>query len=85
VPVEAIVFDYGGVISARLLDDLGPFEAEAGVPPGSVHRLMFGEPDAPVGIVHDFHRLETGEIALGEYLAGLVQRAPDVLGRARSI
>ena len=40
--VEAVIFDYGGVISARLLDNLERFETAMGYPTGSVHELMFG-------------------------------------------
>jgi epoxide hydrolase-like predicted phosphatase len=34
-----------------------------------------------VGRHHDWHRLEIGAIGLDEYLAGVVERAPQVLGR----
>jgi epoxide hydrolase-like predicted phosphatase len=89
--VELVIFDYGGVISERLVDDLAVFETRMAYPPGSVDRLLFGEipPGSdgdPVdgaydeGPVHDFHRLETGDIDFGEYLEGLVRRAPAILG-----
>ena len=79
MPVELVIFDYGGVISERLLDDLTVFEERMGYPPGSVHRLLFGEipPGSdgdPVdgayddGPVHDFHLLETGDLGFDEYL-----------------
>ena len=45
-PVELVIFDYGGVISVRLLNGLEHFEAKMGYPPGSVTRLMFGESDS---------------------------------------
>jgi epoxide hydrolase-like predicted phosphatase len=91
-PVELVIFDYGGVISERLLDDLTVFEQRMGYPTGSVDRLLFGEipPGSdgdPVdgaydeGPVHDFHLLETGDIGFHEYLEGLVRRAPDIIGR----
>ena len=44
-PVEAVIFDYGGVISVRLLADLEHFEAAMGYPLGSVTELMFGRVD----------------------------------------
>jgi putative hydrolase of the HAD superfamily len=80
--IEAVIFDYGGVISARFLGDLHVFEDEMGYPRGSVEELMFG-PSARAGgeTVHDFHRLETGHLSLVEYLQGLERRAPEVLGR----
>lgn len=82
VAIEAVIFDYGGVISAAFLRDLHEFEDAMGYPSGSVNELMFG-PSAGVDgtSVHDFHRLETGELSLADYLQGLERRAPDVLGR----
>jgi epoxide hydrolase-like predicted phosphatase len=91
-PVALVIFDYGGVISERMLDDLGDFELRMGYPTGSVHHLLFGEipPGSdgdPVdgaydeGPVHDFHRLEIGELGFHEYLEGIVRRAPAYLGR----
>ena len=79
-PVEAVIFDYGGVISVRFLGDLGRFEAGLGYPPGSVTELMFGGP-TDGRTVHDFHLLEMGRLPLADYLAGLTRRAPDVLGK----
>jgi putative hydrolase of the HAD superfamily len=78
--IEAVIFDYGGVISVRFLGDLGRFEAEQGYPPGSVTELMFGGPGDGVA-VHDFHLLEMGRLPLADYLTGLERRAPEVLGR----
>jgi epoxide hydrolase-like predicted phosphatase len=74
-----VIFDYGGVISVRVLDNLGDFEADMGYPAGSVSELMFG----PTGsdIEPDFHRLEMGELSLADYLQGLARRAPEVLGQ----
>jgi putative hydrolase of the HAD superfamily len=46
-PVEAVVFDYGGVISSPLFRGIDRFEAEMGYPPGSVFELMFGEVHYP--------------------------------------
>jgi putative hydrolase of the HAD superfamily len=91
-PVALVIFDYGGVISERMLDDLADFEQRMGYPAGSVHRLLFGEipPGSdgdPVdgaydeGPVHDFHLLETGDLGFHEYLEGIVRRAPEYLGR----
>jgi epoxide hydrolase-like predicted phosphatase len=41
--IEAIIFDYGGVISSPLFRGIGDFEATSGYPPGSLLRLLFGE------------------------------------------
>jgi putative hydrolase of the HAD superfamily len=97
-PVEAVIWDYGGVISSPLFRGIGRFEADMGYPEGSVLELIFGEsayigiegggdpcdgapPEAASAVTHDWHRLETGEIGLDEYMAGVVERAPQVLGR----
>lgn len=89
--VELVIFDYGGVISERLLDDVADFEIVMGYPTGSLNRLLFGEiPEGsdgdPVdgaydeGPVHDFHLLEVGKLGFDDYLERLIRRAPDILG-----
>jgi putative hydrolase of the HAD superfamily len=119
-PVEAVIWDYGGVISSPLFRGIGRFEADMGYPEGSILELVFGErspsqapapapavgeaaasagetayignggggdpgdgapPEGASAVTHDWHRLETGEIGLEEYMAGVVARAPEVLGR----
>jgi epoxide hydrolase-like predicted phosphatase len=95
-PVELVIFDYGGVISERVLDDMAMFDELMGLPAGSLDRLLFGEIpqgvvtdgdpidgayDEPGTPVHDFHLLETGAISFDVYLEGLVERAPSVIGR----
>jgi putative hydrolase of the HAD superfamily len=98
-PIEAVIWDYGGVISSPLFRGIGRFEADMGYPEGSILELIFGEsaymgggegggdpcdgaaPEAASAVTHDWHRLEVGEIGLDEYLAGVVERAPQVLGR----
>jgi putative hydrolase of the HAD superfamily len=77
-PVEAVIFDFGGVISVPVFHDLDPMDDAFGVPRGSLHRLLFEGDD---GDEPDFHRLETGEMTLADYLAGLERRAPELLGR----
>jgi epoxide hydrolase-like predicted phosphatase len=77
--VEAVIFDFGGVISVPVFHDLDPIDDDFGVPRGSFQRLVFGDPDDPSP---DFHRLETGEITLTEYLTGLERRAPEIIGRS---
>ena len=42
-PIELVIFDYGGVISVRLLNGLEHFETKMGYPAGSVTQLMFGD------------------------------------------
>jgi epoxide hydrolase-like predicted phosphatase len=99
-PIEAVIWDYGGVISSPLFRGIDRFEADMGYPPGSVLELIFGETayigtegnprggdpgdgaaEAASAVTHDWHRLEVGEIGLEEYMAGVVERAPKILGR----
>lgn len=93
-PVELVIFDYGGVISEPMLEQVRVFEERMGYPAYSIDILLYGEiPEGydgdPVdgadtgatGPVHDFHLLETGAITFDAYLEGLVQRAPDIIGR----
>lgn len=77
-PIEAVIFDFGGVISVPVFHDMSSFEDDYGVPRGSLHRLLFGDADDPNP---DFHRLETGELSLADYFAGLERRAPEIIGR----
>jgi putative hydrolase of the HAD superfamily len=97
-PIEAVVWDYGGVISSPLFRGIGTFEADLGYPPGSLLELIFGErayigidggggdpcdgADAPESsVTHDWHRLEIGEITILEYMTGIVERAPAIVGQ----
>lgn len=93
-PVELVIFDYGGVISEPMLEQVRLFEEHMGYPPYSIDLLLYGEvpeghdgdpvdgaDDGSTGAVHDFHLLETGAITFDSYLEGLVRRAPEILGR----
>jgi putative hydrolase of the HAD superfamily len=96
-PIEAVVFDFGGVISSPLFRGIGDFERESGYPRGSLLRLLFGETHyigaegraVAAGTeaadapeqLHDWHRLECGTIDFDEYFRGLEARAPAILGR----
>jgi putative hydrolase of the HAD superfamily len=81
--IEAVVFDYGGVISTPITPHLAEFEAAQGYPPGALFELLFGagwdiEPD--VAVAHDWHRLETGDLDMVTFVAGTVERSPEILG-----
>ena len=41
--IEAVIFDYGGVISSPLFVGIGAFEEAEGYPKGSLLQLLFGE------------------------------------------
>jgi epoxide hydrolase-like predicted phosphatase len=93
-PVELVIFDYGGVISEPMLEQVRLFEERMGYPAYSIDVLLYGEvpegcdgdpadgtDEGATGPVHDFHLLETGTITFDTYLEGLVRRAPDIIGR----
>ena len=101
-PIEAVVWDYGGVISSPLFRGVDRFEIDMGYPPGSILELLFGEAayigvegraagggdpcDGAVAadrsaVTHDWHRLETGDLSLEDYFAGVMKRAPEILGK----
>lgn len=93
-PVELVIFDYGGVISEPMLEQVRRFEERMGYPPYSIDVLLYGEvpegydgdpvdgaDDGAEGPIHDFHLLETGAISFDDYLDGLVERAPAIIGR----
>jgi putative hydrolase of the HAD superfamily len=83
--IEAVIFDYGGVISTPMHPYLEEFERRRGYSPGAFLELLFG-PDwyeAAVegpGTVHDWHKLETGELDMLTFVGALQRRAPEVLG-----
>ncbi len=83
--IEAVIFDYGGVLSTAPFAGLATFEEQMGYPKGSIGRLLFGDNRYPGGNgdsaqVEDWHRLETGELPLSEFHQRLVARSPRVLG-----
>lgn len=65
--VEAVVFDYGGVMTTPVGDSISAWLAADGIDPESHTRALkawLGR-DAPAGT--PVHRLETGELAVGEF------------------
>jgi putative hydrolase of the HAD superfamily len=83
--IEAVIFDYGGVLSTAPFDGLADFERSMGYPEGSMARLLFGDNRYPGGNgdaaqVNDWHRLETGDMPLSEFHQRLVARSAKLLG-----
>jgi putative hydrolase of the HAD superfamily len=90
--IEAVIFDYGGVLSTTPFAGLAEFEESMGYPEGSLAHLLFGagrpgELDVTTngdgngsGAAHDWHLLEIGRLGLGEFHERLVRRSADVLG-----
>jgi epoxide hydrolase-like predicted phosphatase len=73
VPIRAVLFDFGGVITRspfRAIEDVGTAH---GVEPAVVLDLVLGPYHEDTD--HAFHRLERGEISAMEYGIDLVERA----------
>jgi epoxide hydrolase-like predicted phosphatase len=86
VQIEAVIFDYGGVLSTTPFAGIAEFERRMGYPEQSLAQLLFGKgasPQGPTDAVpdHDWHRLETGRLTLDEFHERLVARSEAALGR----
>jgi putative hydrolase of the HAD superfamily len=95
--IEAVIFDYGGVLSTTPFVGLAEFEARMGYPDKALSRLLFGRGASPQGPTeffgsggpgeaaevpdHDWHLLETGLLTLDEFHDRLVARSESVLGK----
>jgi putative hydrolase of the HAD superfamily len=84
--IEAVIFDYGGVLTTAPFKGLADHEVAMGYPEGSLRILLFGEPspgdmtDPGDSSVSDWHLLETGRLGLSEFHQRLVERSEEVLG-----
>src|SRR5262245_66622264 len=74
-PLEAALFDFGGVFTESPFGAAEALGAELGAPPGRLLELVFGPYHADTD--HPWHRLERGEIAFGEAREAIL-----ALGRA---
>jgi epoxide hydrolase-like predicted phosphatase len=79
--IRAVLFDYSGVFTTPPFQLLGELEVARGYPEGSMLRILWGDYGA-VGGDHPWHRLERGEISLGEYWADFEERAAAEVGDA---
>lgn len=84
--IEAVIFDYGGVLSTTPFVGLAQFEARMGYPEKSLSRLLFGRGASPQGPTesipdHDWHLLETGHLSLDDFHNRLVARSEAALGK----
>jgi putative hydrolase of the HAD superfamily len=84
--IEAVIFDYGGVLSTTPFAGIIEFERKMGYPEKSLGELLFGRGASPQGPTedvpdHDWHLLETGRLTLDEFHERLVSRSEAVLGR----
>lgn len=75
--IEAVLFDFGGVITAlspfELLGDLG---AEAGVPAEKVLEVLLGPYDQDTD--HPFHQMERGEISAVVWFAHAAESMAEI-------
>src|SRR5256885_17157182 len=84
--IEAVIFDYGGVLSTTPFAGIAEFERQMGYPSKSLSRLLFGPGASPQGPTesipdHDWHLLETGRLSLDEFHERLVARSEAALGK----
>ena len=84
--IEAVIFDYGGVLSTTPFAGIAELERKMGYPEKSLARLLFGSGASPQGPTeaipdHDWHLLETGRLSLTEFHERLVDRSEAALGK----
>ena len=84
--IEAVIFDYGGVLSTTPFAGIAEFERQMGYPERSLSQLLFGKGASPQGPTeaipdHDWHLLETGRLTLDEFHDRLAARSEAALGQ----
>jgi len=79
-PIEAVVFDYGGVLTLPVRDSIAAWLEADGVEPASFSRTLKAwlSRDAEDGT--PIHRLETGELSVAEFDALLAAELTTVHG-----
>lgn len=79
--VDAVLFDYGGVLTNAVARSIQAWQEADGVDPASFTRTLRGwlGRDVPVGT--PVHRLETGELSIAEFEALLAAELSSVDGR----
>lgn len=76
-PIDAVLFDYGGVITAfSPFTTMGAMGADAGVAPEVVLETMMG--DYHDDTDHVWHRVERGEVPITDWLAEVVPALGDL-------
>jgi putative hydrolase of the HAD superfamily len=79
--VDAVIFDYGGVLTNAVAGSIKAWQESDGIDPASFTRTLrdwLGR-DVPVGT--PVHRLETGELSIAEFEALLAAELTSVDGR----
>ena len=72
-PVEAVLFDFGGVYTGSPFGAIDALGDELGLGPGVLRDLVFGPYDRDTD--HPWHRLERGELSMGEAVEGILAGA----------
>lgn len=67
--VEAVLFDFTGVVTTSPFDALADFERRSDIAPGALLRALLG--DYAGDGDHPWHRIERGEMAFSDYAAAL--------------
>ncbi|MEU9858547.1 HAD family phosphatase [Streptomyces sp. NPDC047974] len=80
-PVEAVVFDYGGVLTVPVKESIAAWLEADGIEPRSFSQTLkdWMSRDAPAGT--PIHRLETGELTVAEFDALLAAELTTTDGR----
>ena len=85
-PIEAVIFDYGGVISQSPFRRIAELEQSLGFAPDTLSNLLgYGAsvPEPPAGepYTNHWHLLEVGAIDLPTYATWVTERSADVFGQ----
>jgi epoxide hydrolase-like predicted phosphatase len=70
---DAVLFDFNGVLTSSPFDHIGALGTDRGLSPDAVLDFMLGPYHDDTD--HAWHRMERGEITIGEYATDLVARA----------
>jgi putative hydrolase of the HAD superfamily len=77
--IEAVVCDFGGVLTSSLAGSFRAFSEQSGIPPAALGAALaaIGERDG----VHPLHELECGRMAEADFLAGVAAELAVALDR----
>ena len=79
-PVEAVITDFGGVLTSPLLDSFAAFQNSSGISLGSLGRAMAAV--AARDGANPLFELETGRITEAQFLGSLAAELTQQLGRS---
>ncbi len=77
-PIEAVIFDFGGVITASPFEGIERLERERGLPQGFVRRINSTDPDS-----NAWARLERSEVTIEEFDHLFAREAASMGGELR--